>query len=108
MAGSWCRLHSVDKSPQAFLTHADRMLSAALQAGNASVSTQGAAGLLLHAYRHGEGHHASGLRRGPGRRQQRRTERELRERPDVGLGAIVHADYRSARVGVRGVAVAAA
>ena len=82
------------------------MLSAALQAGNASVSTQGAAGLVLHAYRRGEGH-ASAVSRGPGRHQRRRTARELRERSDTGLGAIVHADYRCARVGVRGLRLAA-
>ena len=98
--------HAVGRDPAAFLAHADSMLSAALQVGNASVSTQGAAGLLLHAYRRGEGH-ASAVSRGPGRHQQRRTARELRERPDAGLGAIVHADYRCARVGVRGMRLAA-
>jgi hypothetical protein len=38
------------------------------------------------------------------RHQQRRTARELRERPDrdAGLDAIGQADYRCARVGVRG------
>ena len=91
--------HAIGRDPAAFLAHADRMLSAALQAGNASVSTQGAAGLLLHAYRRGEGH-ASAVSRGSGRHQQRRTARELRECPDAGLGAIVHADYRCARIGV--------
>jgi hypothetical protein len=65
----------------------------ALQAGNASISTQGAAGLMLHAYRRGEGH-ASAVSRGPGRLQQRRTARELRERPDAGLGAIVTSAIR--------------
>ena len=98
--------HAIGRDPAAFLTHADRMLSAALQAGNAAVSTQGAAGLLLHAYRRGEGH-ACAVSRGPGRHQQRRTARELRERPDAGLGAIVHADYRCARIGVRGPQLAA-
>ena len=98
--------HAIGRDPAAFLAHADRMLSAALQAGNAAVSTQGAAGLLLHAYRRGEGH-ASAVSRGPGRHQQRRSARELRERPDAGLGAIVHADYRCARVGVRGPQLAA-
>ncbi len=42
--------HSLDKSPAAFLEHADRMLSAALQTGNAHVATHGAADLLLHSY----------------------------------------------------------
>ena len=98
--------HAIGRDPAAFLAHADRMLSAALQAGNASVSTQGAAGLLLHAYRRGEGH-ASAVSRGPGRHQQRRSARELRDRPDAGLGAIVHADYRCARIGVRGPQLAA-
>ena len=79
------------------------MLSAALQAGNASVSTQGAAGLLLRAYRR---------REGPLLRIQPRPWAALAaplgpERPDAGLGAIVHADYRCARVGVRGPQLAA-
>ena len=34
-------------------------------------------------------------------------DRSLRERPDAGLGAIVHADYRCARIGVRGPQLAA-
>jgi len=38
--------------------------------------------------------HASAVSRGPVRHQQRRSARELRERPDAGLGAIAHADYR--------------
>jgi hypothetical protein len=86
--------HSRDKSPAAFLAHADRMLSSALQVGNADVSAQGVADLLLYGYRH---HFDS--TRGPGVNQLRRTASELREKAAEGFGAIVHADYRSARIG---------
>lgn len=96
--------HAIGRSPADFLLHADRMLSAALQTGNAHVSTQGATDLLLHAYRRGEGQASAAGHRGPGRHQQRRVDRELREPSESGLGAIVHADYRCARVGVRGMA----
>ena len=95
--------HSLDKSPAAFLEHADRMLSAALQTGNAHVATHGAADLLLHSYRTaGVSGGASG--RGPGRNQLRRIAREAAAASD--LGSVVHADYRSARIGVRGVVAA--
>ena len=49
--------HALSREPAGFLTHADRMQSAALQAGNAAVAT---AGLLVHAYRCSEGD-ASGV-----------------------------------------------
>ena len=35
--------HAIGRDPAAFLAHADRIMSAALQAGNAAVSTQGLA-----------------------------------------------------------------
>ena len=95
--------HSVDLSPAAFLTHANRMLSSALQTGNAHVSSQGASDLLIHAYRLGNTGAHNADARGPGRNHLRRTASEQRESAS-GLGAIVHADYRSARAGVRGVA----
>ena len=53
--------HSLDKSPAAFLEHADHMLSAALQTG----STWPAADLLLHSYRTASV--SGGAIRGPGR-----------------------------------------
>ncbi|MDR3571765.1 MAG: hypothetical protein P4L81_06265, partial [Candidatus Pacebacteria bacterium] len=43
--------HSVDRSLAAFLAHADRMLSSALQVGNAHVASQGVADMLLQSYR---------------------------------------------------------
>jgi len=79
------------------LAHADCMLSATLQAGNASITKQGVADLLLHAYRR-DGGRFSRVSRGPGQHQLRRSARELWERPDAGLGTIVHADCRCARV----------
>lgn len=59
----------------------------------------GIADLLLHAYhrRHREGRSSGPAHRGL---VAISSERELRERPDAGLSAIVHADYRSARMGV--------
>ena len=92
--------HCRNKSPVAFLAHADRLLSSALQVGNADVSAQGAADLFLHGYRDGLG--GVGSRRGPGQNQLRRTAAELREEAAVGFGPIVHADYRSVRNGPGG------
>ena len=82
------------------------MLSAALQIGNASISSQGTSDMLLHAYRDtSESHgamHTGGPGRGPGRNHQRRTAAELRHTAasDEGFGSIVHADYHAARIGV--------
>lgn len=80
--------HSIEKSPAAFLKHADRMLSAALQNGNALVATQGAADLLLHSYRLScTGAVAAGS--GPGRNQLRRSASALREMEAAdGLGGL--------------------
>jgi len=60
--------HSLDKSPAAFLEHANRRLSAALQIGNAHVAVQGATDMLLHSYRSlsrgsTSGGHVTGARR---------------------------------------------
>ena len=108
--------HAIDMSPTAFLTHADRMLSLALQVGNAHISNQGTADMLLQSYRAGvSGENciplAGGVGRagaGAGHHQMRRTASALREEMMVdGFGPIVHADYRAARMGVRAVAVAA-
>jgi hypothetical protein len=85
------------------------MLSSALQAGNAHVATQGASDLLLHAYRvscglGGGAAGSSSMHAGPGRYQQRRAEQEaaaVAASVADGLGSIVHADYCSARAGVR-------
>lgn len=73
----------------------DRMLSSALQVGNADVSSQGAAQLLLQGYRESVG--GLGATRGPSLNQLRRTAAEDREKAAAGFGAIVHADYQSAR-----------
>ena len=96
--------HSVDKSPQAFLNHADRLLS--LQVGNAHVSAQGTADLLLASYRQGNSDVSVpvGVGRSPGRAHLRRSAREHAEAD--GFADIVHADYHSARCGVRGRAAA--
>jgi len=99
--------NAIDKSPAAFLAHADRMLSCALQTGNAGVASQGTADMLLHAYRTGGGgsdcapsHIGNG--RGPGRNQLHRAAAAATAEFDAhGFGSIVHADYRSARCGVR-------
>jgi hypothetical protein len=108
--------HSLDKSPAAFLEHADRRLSAALQIGNAHVAVQGTTDLLLHSYRPSllrassasTGADMCGDRRSIGAHYSRRQLRSAStRRVEAGLsyhefGSIVHGDYRSARVGVRG------
>jgi len=107
--------HSLDKSPAAFLEHADRRLSTALQIGNAYVAVQGSTDLLLHSYRSSllrssasSGADGMGDRRSLGARpscQQLRSASARRSEAGLSwdqLGAIVHGDYRSARVGVRG------
>ena len=55
--------HCTDRSPADFLLHAHRMLSVALQSGNAHVASQGAAGILMREYSAGFG---SPDGRGPG------------------------------------------
>ena len=95
--------HSTDKSPDAFLQHAHRMLSVALQTGNANVSSQGTADLLMHAIRRGGADLPSTNEngRGPGRNQQRRTATATAAAVNTGFRSIIHADYRSARNGGR-------
>ena len=73
------------------------MLSSALQVGNADVSSQGAADLLLQGYR--DDLCGVGSTRGPGLNHLRRTASEIREESAEGFGSIVHADYQSARNG---------
>jgi hypothetical protein len=106
---------SLDKSPDAFLQHAERRQSAALQIGNAHVAVQGATDLLLHSNRScalracsSSGADILGDRRcleACSSRQQLRS--ASARRVEAGLsytdfGAIIHGDCRSARVGVRG------
>jgi hypothetical protein len=87
------------------LEHADRMLSATLQAGNAQVSSQGVAEVLEQAYRRGAAltSPSSGML---GRRQQRVTAEQQRQydaapNASVEMASIMHGDYRTARIGVR-------
>ena len=86
------------------------MLSLALQVGNSHISSQGTADLLLHSYRLSVSFgdfamSGSSFGRGrPGYHHQRRTASALREEMAAGLGPIVHADYRSARVGTNAAA----
>ena len=93
--------HSTDKSPDAFLQHAHRMLSIALQTGNATVSSQGTADLLMHSIRRGGSDLPSTneLGRGPGRNHLRRAANAAAENSH--FGSIVHADYRSVSSRIR-------
>jgi hypothetical protein len=93
--------HSTDKSPEAFLQHAHRMLSIALQTGNATISSQGTADLLMHSIRRGGSDLPSTneLGRGPGRNQLRRAANATAA--TTGFDSIIHSDYRSARAGSR-------
>ena len=107
-------------SPAEFLAHADRVLSVALQTGNAGVSSQGAAELHVQAYRRGfAGDERAGFsspcsgRSGPGKRKSPRVpfsatnlSSGLSGHP-LDLSSIMHSDFHSARVGVRRVAAAA-
>jgi hypothetical protein len=91
--------HCTDRSPADFLLHAHRMLSVALQSGNAHVASHGAASLLLHEYTTGLGYLDG---RGPGVHRQGRLARaaaESDEQPH--WRTTIHGGYRCARVGVR-------
>jgi len=93
--------HSIDRSPVEFLAHAERVLSVALQTGNAGVTSQGTAGLYLQKYRRGCG----GLLLGsPSRRQRRRATVEQRAAHHAGadpyrLGHFAHGGMHAARIG---------
>jgi len=90
--------HSLERTPEAFLTHAERVLSVALQTGNAHVSAQGTAEMHRQAYRRGcEDVPAGTPRRGLTRRQQERAH-SLQRDSQSPLGALVHASYHAARV----------
>ena len=105
--------HSLDRSPKQFLAHAARVLSVALQAGNAGVAAQGTAELHLQAYKRGSGERpdsGAGGRAVPGSRQHTRAHRQhaqlqqqMHVRGDMqgSIARCVHAGYHSARVGVR-------
>jgi hypothetical protein len=90
--------HSVELSPEAFLIHAESVLSVALQVGNAGVASAGPADLHLQALRRGgsgDVPHTHTLRSSlPGRNQQRRAAQAERDEPSS-LGSIVHADFQS-------------
>lgn len=97
--------------PATFLSHASRRLSVALQSGNAGVALQGTTDLLRQSQLSAAASElrlpTSGGGRGPGRNQLRRTASAMAEEaatraPGVQFGSILHSDYRSARVGVRG------
>jgi len=98
--------HSLDKSPEAFLAHAERVLSVALQVGNAGVAGQGSAELHLQAYRRStrtDEHAPSAASSDKGGRKQRRTGAAaaiMLRRGELDVGALLHSEYRSARVGV--------
>lgn len=102
--------HCINRSPSDFLAHADRMLSVALQTGNARISAYGTAAMHMHAQRHSGDLYAT---HSAGRRSTRQHARALRNVDpkhashsnnsrtiDSELCNIVHAQYHSARVGV--------
>ena len=101
-------------SPAGFLMHVDRVLSVALQTGNAGVAMQGTAELHVQAYRRGfdpTGYSQHHGRSGPGKHHQAHYVQHsaissgLSGYP-LDLSSIVHADVHSARVGVRRAAAA--
>ena len=108
--------HSLDRSPEAFLVHAERVLSAALQDGNAAIAGQGTAELHLQTLRRGrltDELAPAGSSHSPRRRRTGST--AVPASPllcvrggQLDLGAVLHAEYHCARVGVRQRAPAAA
>lgn len=108
--------HSLDRSPEAFLVHADRVLSAALQAGNAAIAGQGTAELHLQTLRRGRlTDELAPAGRSHSPRKRRTGSTAVPASPllcvrggQLDLGAVLHAEYHCARVGVRQRAPAAA
>jgi hypothetical protein len=92
--------HSIDRSPEEFLAHAERVLSVVLQVGNATVAPQATADLYLQKYRRGAAG-TSGHSCGPNHHQRRRTATELREArttvPDS-FARFAHAGMHAARI----------
>ena len=101
--------HCLDRSPVEFLAHADRVLSVALQVGNAGVAAQGTADLHLRAHHQQDGQHAGAgtIKHPQARLQRQRAYRQAGPRTLSALtssdpfDAIMHASYESARIGVR-------
>jgi hypothetical protein len=101
--------HSLDRSPEAFLAHADRVLSVALQVGNAGIAGQGTAELHLQTYRRGRltDEMATGGTRSATRSAHKQTRNAAHASApairggQLELGAVLHGDYHSARVGAR-------
>ena len=101
--------HSLDRSPESFLTHADRVLSVALQVGNAGVAGTGTAELHLQAYRRGtrdDQSAAATVGRAPMNRRPTATAtaasalRMRMNRGEIQLSSLMHPEYHSARIGV--------
>jgi hypothetical protein len=101
--------HSLDRSPESFLTHADRVLSVALQVGNAGVAGTGTAELHLQAYRRGtrddQSAAAAAVGRAPMNRRPTATAAasalHMRmNRSEIQLSSLMHPEYHSARIGV--------
>ena len=103
--------HSLEQSPEAFLVHAERVLSVALQAGNAGVAGQGTAELHLQAARRSRlADELTSAGGGPSSRSPRKQRRSTAEPTSpllsvcggqLDLGSLLHAEYHSARIGVR-------
>ena len=89
--------HSLERSPEEFLLHAKRVLSVALQSGNARVAAAGTATLHHASYRRGCDDHPSGSSRGLTQRQRVRRAKGAQHGEDSPLSAIVHVSYHSAR-----------
>lgn len=89
--------HCMDKSPRDFLQHAERMISVALQCGNAHVAAAGTAELSLCEYRHSCGtdqiYYPS--HRGPSVMQQRRAASIIKNHT---LADIMHCNFQQTRL----------
>ena len=97
--------HCVDRTPNEFLTHANRLLSVTLQRGNAFVSSHGAADLLRREYHQSNlnspGRHGRSGVNHQKRMQVRATKNSSSFTSHADIRGVIHGNFRSSRIGVR-------
>jgi len=99
--------HSIDRSPEAFLTHAERVISVALQVGNARVAGEGSAELHLQSYRRGvRGDEHADSADTTGKKKRNSSARShspalcVYSGGELDVGSLLHPEYHAARIGV--------
>ena len=90
--------HCTDRSPSEFLAHATRVLSVALQSGNAHVALQGVTRMATQAYYHGGCCPTDVTIRSPGVNQRKRAARTFTSQMATGecMRSIFHRGYQHA------------